>query len=157
MLQSTAKVFKQKGIQWNRTHLGPRILSFVERLSSFGGYFVWSVYTRGLLVCPFVGGLSSFRTPFMKGFTTYIGPYSVRDVFNGTISKNEGHLSEGTIITHLDLITEWVSYTSQWNEQGFCRIHHSETKSALQIVRWYLYIKLKFGYDRDKKEIDLAR
>ncbi len=25
---------------------------FVERLSSFGGYFVWSVYRRELLDCP---------------------------------------------------------------------------------------------------------
>ncbi len=27
-------------------------LSFVGRLSSFGGYFVWSVYRRELLDCP---------------------------------------------------------------------------------------------------------
>ncbi len=27
-------------------------LSFVERLSSFGGYFVWNVYGRELLDCP---------------------------------------------------------------------------------------------------------
>ncbi len=27
-------------------------LSFVERLSSFRGYFVWNVYGRELLDCP---------------------------------------------------------------------------------------------------------
>ena len=35
-------------------------MSFVERLSSFGGYFEQSVYTRVHLVCPLLGELSSF-------------------------------------------------------------------------------------------------
>ena len=37
-------------IQWNliRTLSGPAVLSFVERLSSFGGDFIRSVYTRVL-------------------------------------------------------------------------------------------------------------
>ena len=39
-----------------RVHFG---VSFVERLSSFSGYFVQSVY-RVHLVCPLLGGLSSF-------------------------------------------------------------------------------------------------
>ncbi len=30
----------------------PSLLSFVERLFSFGGYFVWSVHRRELLDCP---------------------------------------------------------------------------------------------------------
>ena len=49
-------------------------MSFVERLSSFGGYFVQNVYTRVHLVCPLLGGLSSFRVSFIGGFTepTYI-------------------------------------------------------------------------------------
>ena len=35
--------------------MGPTCLSFVERLSSFRGYFVQSVYTRVHLVCPLLG------------------------------------------------------------------------------------------------------
>ena len=31
-----------------------------ERLSSFGGYFVQSVYTRVQMVCPLLGGLECF-------------------------------------------------------------------------------------------------
>ncbi len=31
---------------------GPSLLSFVGRLSSFGGYFVWKMYRRELLDCP---------------------------------------------------------------------------------------------------------
>ena len=38
----------------------PAILSFVERLSSFRGDFLYSVYTRVLSACPLLGGLSSF-------------------------------------------------------------------------------------------------
>ena len=37
----------KRSIQWNllkRTPLGPAVLSFVERLSSFRGDFLWSVY-----------------------------------------------------------------------------------------------------------------
>ena len=42
--------------------LGPVILSFVERLSSFRGDFLYRVhvYTSVLLACPLLGGLSSF-------------------------------------------------------------------------------------------------
>ena len=50
-------------LRWNllnRTPSGPAILSLVERLSSFRGDFLWSVYTRVLLACPLWGGLSSF-------------------------------------------------------------------------------------------------
>ncbi len=52
-------------------HSGHSILSFIERLSSFGGYFVWSVYTRVLLVCPLFRGLSSFGASFIGGFTAH--------------------------------------------------------------------------------------
>ncbi len=38
----------------------PFVLCYVERLSSFGGYFVWSVHRRELLDCmSFVGRLPS--------------------------------------------------------------------------------------------------
>ncbi len=40
--------------------LGPSILSFVERLSSFRGYSVLL-----LLVCPLLGGLSLSKCPFL--------------------------------------------------------------------------------------------
>ena len=40
-------------------------MSFVERLSSFRGYFVQSVY-RVHLVCPLLGGLSSFGGYFVQ-------------------------------------------------------------------------------------------
>ena len=50
----------------------PYRLSFVERLSSFGGYFVQSVYTRAHLVCPLLGGLSSFGVSFIGGFTVLL-------------------------------------------------------------------------------------
>ena len=59
-------------LQWNlsvRTLLGPAVLSFVERLSSFRGDFPWSVYKRVLLACPLLGGLSSFGVSFIGGFT----------------------------------------------------------------------------------------
>ena len=44
-------------VQWNllnKDTLGPAVLSFVERLSSFRGDFLWSVYTRSrvLSACP---------------------------------------------------------------------------------------------------------
>ena len=51
-------------LQWNlliRIPLGPAVLSFVERLSSFRGDFLQSVYTRVLSACPLLGGLSFFR------------------------------------------------------------------------------------------------
>ena len=41
----------------------------VERLSSFRGDFLYSVYTRVLLACPLLGGLSSFGVSFIGGFT----------------------------------------------------------------------------------------
>ncbi len=50
---------------------------FVERLSSFGGYFAWSMYTRILLVCPLFGGLSSFGVSFIRGFTVVLGTIDV--------------------------------------------------------------------------------
>ena len=49
--------------------LGPSILSFVERLSSFRGYFVQSLYTTVHLLCPSFRGLSSFGVSFIGGFT----------------------------------------------------------------------------------------
>ena len=48
---------------------GSAILSFVERLSSFGGYFVQSVYTTVFLDCPLLGGLSYFGVSFIGGFS----------------------------------------------------------------------------------------
>ena len=51
--------------------LGPSILSFVERLSSFRGYFVQSLFTMVHLVCPLFRGLSSFGVSFIRGFTIH--------------------------------------------------------------------------------------
>ena len=50
----------------------PCILSFVERLSSFRGYFVQSLYTMVHLVCLLFRGLSSFRVSFIGGFTVQV-------------------------------------------------------------------------------------
>ena len=49
--------------------LGPSILSFVERLSSFRGYFVQSLYTMAhLAACPLFRDFSSFGVSFIGGF-----------------------------------------------------------------------------------------
>ena len=53
----------------NRGHHWDTHLSFVERLSSFGGYSVQSMYTRVQMACPLLGGLSSFGVSFNGGFT----------------------------------------------------------------------------------------
>ena len=54
--------------------IGPSILSFVERFSSFRGYFVQSVYTRVHLVYALLGDLSSFGVSFTGGFTVTHSP-----------------------------------------------------------------------------------
>ena len=62
-------------VQWNLRivdTIGTTHLSFVERLSSFGGYFVQSVHTRVQMMCPLLGGLSSFGVSFIGDFT--VGP-----------------------------------------------------------------------------------
>lgn len=40
----------------------------VERLSSFGRYFVPGVYMAVLLACPLLGGLTSFEEFFYRRF-----------------------------------------------------------------------------------------
>ena len=47
-------------------------LGLVERLSSFRGCFVQSLYTTVHLVCPLFRGLSSFGVSFIGGFTVII-------------------------------------------------------------------------------------
>ena len=45
--------------------MGPAVLSFVERLSSFRGDFLYSES----MACPLLGGLSFFRVSFIRVFT----------------------------------------------------------------------------------------
>ena len=55
------------------TCFGTQHLSLVERLSSFRGYSVQSLYTTGInLVCPLFRGLSSFGVSFIGGFIVYV-------------------------------------------------------------------------------------
>ena len=56
-------------VQWNVRivdTIGTTHLSFVERLSSFRGYFVQSVYTRVQMVCSLLEGLSSFSVLYRR-------------------------------------------------------------------------------------------
>jgi len=67
-------------IQWNlriEDALGPSILSFVERLSSFRGYFVQRLNTMVHLVYPLLRGLSSLRVSFIRGFLYVENPISL--------------------------------------------------------------------------------
>ncbi len=41
----------------------PSLSSFVERLSSFIGYFIWSVYRKELLYCSLQGGCPLSECP----------------------------------------------------------------------------------------------
>ena len=52
---------------------GPALLCplIVERLSSFRGDFLYSVYTRVLSACFLLGGLSSFGVSIIGGFTVH--------------------------------------------------------------------------------------
>ncbi len=54
--------YSETSEEW--TCLGPSLLSFVERLSSFGGYFVQNVYRREHLVCL----CSLFRSVLYQSF-----------------------------------------------------------------------------------------
>ena len=58
-------------VQWNlliRTHPGPDVLSFVERLSFQWRFSIECVY-KSTFILSFIGRLSSFGVSFIRGFT----------------------------------------------------------------------------------------